>query len=795
MQSLEDRLKQLTPEELIKLTSGADFWQSAAIPKAQIPSFRMSDGPNGLRYQSGTGDALGINDSVVSTCFPTASAVACTWDPELVSQMGRAIGAEARSLKVDMVLGPGINIKRNPLCGRNFEYFSEDPYLAGMLGAAWIKGLQSEGVAACLKHFAGNNQENDRLLSDSLIDETALHELYLEAFRIAVETAAPEGVMCSYNKVNGTYASDNPYLLTDVLRHQWKFDGAVVTDWGALNNKVASLNAGTDLEMPSSHNMFDQQALTALEDGQLKRSALLRAAGNVVKVAEKKRPAFKGDREALLRQDGQLAQRVEEQAAVLLKNEDGILPIQSAEKLLVVGQMAAETRYQGAGSSHINPPAHTSILDGLTKAGITYDYQQGYAFENKTAGRLTDAAVTAAKNAQTVLFVAGLPENDESEGFDRQNMKLPVNQNALIERLAAVNPNLIVLLIAGAPVELPWLTKVKGLINLYLGGQFVGDAAANLLTGKVNPAGKLAESYPITYQDVPSAEIYDQNPRSVGYAESVYVGYRYYEKAGQPVAFPFGFGLSYTNFKLSDLKLNSEQVQAGRSIQVSVNVTNTGDRDGAEVVQAYVGNSPQRPLKPLKALKGFQKIFLKAGETKKVTIELSAHAFSEWDQQRQQWQLPTAAKFIIVGTGSNQTLPPVPVKVNGQLIDDAAREIPAWYVKPIGKPSLTDFTQMSGLTVQPPTVSRPGQYTRLNTPRELSAHSMIVRKVTEIVKKNMTKGISDPNSPEAKFMETIILDTPLIRLAQQSSGKLSLSLVDKLVAIANRHYLRAIFGR
>ena len=344
MQTRQDKLTKLTPEELISLTSGADFWKSVAISEKQIPSFRMSDGPNGLRYQASAGDALGINESAISTCFPTASAVACTWDPDLVSEMGQAIGLEARSLNVDMVLGPGINIKRNPLCGRNFEYFSEDPYLAGMIGAAWIKGLQSKGAAACLKHFAGNNQENDRLLSDSLIDPTALHEMYLEAFRIAVQTAQTEGIMCSYNKINGTYSSDNDYLLTEMLRNQWGFKGAVITDWGALNNKVASINAGTDLEMPTSRGMFDPEAVKALKDGHLKRSAVNRAAGNVIRIAETKRPAFQGDRTTLVKDNGELAQRIEENAAVRLKNNDHSLPITTSENILVVGQMTVDTR-------------------------------------------------------------------------------------------------------------------------------------------------------------------------------------------------------------------------------------------------------------------------------------------------------------------------------------------------------------------------------------------------------------------------------------------------------------------
>lgn len=792
MQPLAERLKQLSPEELVQLTSGANFWQSAALPNHQIPSFRMSDGPNGLRYQAGEGDALGINDSVISTCFPTASAVACTWDPELVTKMGQAIGLEARSLNVDMVLGPGINIKRNPLCGRNFEYFSEDPYLAGMIGAAWIKGVQSEGAAACLKHFAGNNQENDRLLSDSLIDATALHENYLEAFRIAVQTAQPEGVMCSYNKINGTYSSDNAYLLTDVLRHQWGFEGAVVTDWGALNDKVASINAGGDLEMPSSHNMFDQEALAALKDGQLKSAALLRAAENVVRIAEKHRPEFKGDHQDLLSQNGQLAQKIEENAAVLLKNDDQILPIDPAKKILVVGQMAAETRYQGAGSSHINPPVQMSILQGLTNAKIAYDYQQGYAFSDENSGQLTNAAVQAAKNAETVVIVVGLPESAESEGFDRQTMQLPANQNALIERLAAANPNLIVLLVAGAPVELPWRSKIRGLLNLYLGGQLVGDAAAHLLTGQVNPSGKLAESYPIAYQDVPSADIYDKNPRSAAYAESVYVGYRYYDKANQPVAFPFGFGLSYTTFKLSGLKISQHQIQAGQSIEVTVTLENTGKRDGAEVVAVYVGNSSKRPLKPLKELKGFKKVFLKAGQSKQVTIDLPAQAFSEWDDQQQTWQLPAVDKFVMVNLGSDQEALSTPVNVAGQAL--LTKDVPEWYVTPIGKPNLSDFIKMSGLKIQPPMTIQPGQYTRLSTPRELSAHSMIIRKIASVLKNSQSKGISDPNSPEAKFMDAIIMDTPLIRLAQQSDGKLSLGMVDRLVALANRHYLKLIWG-
>ncbi|EEI19047.1 glycosyl hydrolase family 3 N-terminal domain protein [Lentilactobacillus buchneri ATCC 11577] len=788
---LTNRLSKLSSTDLIKLTSGEDFWHSSSLIDDHIPNFRMSDGPNGLRYQADKGDALGINNSVPSTCFPTASAIACTWDPELIRRMGRAIGQEARSLNVDMVLGPGINIKRNPLCGRNFEYFSEDPYLAGTIGAAWIKGLQSQGVGACVKHFAGNNQENDRLRSDSLIDQTALHELYLAAFQIAVTRAQPEGVMCSYNKVNGTYASDNPYLLTTVLRQQWRFKGSVITDWGALNNKIASINAGTDLEMPSSNHLFDKQALAGLKTGQLQNKALYRAAENVIKIAEKKRPVFKGDRSALLKEGGQLAQKIEESAAVLLKNDNQVLPIKSSDEVAVIGEMAAHTRYQGAGSSHINPPESVTILQGLDHMGVHYQYQQGYSLSNQKSDQFITSAVALAKKADKVIFVAGLPGNDESEGFDRKNMQLPVIQNVLIDRIAAINPNVIVLLVAGAPVELPWLKDVKGVLNLYLGGQYVGNAAANLLLGKVNPSGKLAESYPINYMDVPSAAIYDHNPQSVGYAESVYVGYRYYEKSGTPVAFPFGYGLSYTTFKISRIEIDTDMIRESQSIHVKADITNTGNVDGAEVIQVYVGNEEDRPLKPLKELKGFKKVVIRAGQTKSVTVELPAQSFFEWCDASQKWQLPLGHKFIIIGDSSNNVVFSTRIQSKGISFPDK-KNLPIWYSKPQGKPTLADFSKMSGLEIKKQVVPKPGQYTKLNTPRELSMHSFIIRKMIKRMKEARLKGISEPNSAAVKFEETIIMDSPLIRLAQQSEGKLSLKTVDKLVEIANRRYIKAL---
>lgn len=784
---------QLTTEEKMKLTSGKDFWASEALPDHKIPSIRMSDGPHGLRYQAAAADHLGINDSVPSTSFPTASASAATWDPELIAAMGAAIGLEAQSLGVDVVLGPGVNMKRNPLCGRNFEYFSEDPYLAGKLGAAWIQGMQKQGIAACLKHFAANNQENGRLSSDSMIDPVALHEIYLEAFRIAVTEGHPESVMCSYNKVNGTYTSDNRYLMTNVLRDQFGFDGAVITDWGALNDKVAALNAGTDLEMPGDDHLFDDEALKALQSGELQPSSLDRAAANIIKMARKHRPSFHGTREALLHQNAQLAQKIAENAIVLLKNDDHILPLQTSESLAVVGEMAKETRFQGAGSSHIQAAEQVSILTGIKQAGLTYDFAAGYRLDDEVDQEKTAQALELARTHDKVIFVAGLPDNYESEGFDRKNMALPKVQNDLLQAIAAINPHVIVLLVAGAPVEMPWLDQVQAILNLYLGGEYIGTATARVLTGQVNPSGKLAETYPKRYQDVVSAEIYDKHTRAVPYVESSYIGYRYFDKAKVPVAFPFGFGLSYTTFAIKHVRLVNDEVTDAQPVTVQLDVTNTGDMDGAEVIQAYVKEQQPRPLRPEKALKAFKKVFIKAGETVAVQLELPAQAFKEWQEKTQTWVLPAAAKSVAIGTSAADIVATLPVHLNGINVTNF-KNIPDWYTTLSGKPTVHDFEQLTGQKVPPHHEFVPGEFTRLNTPREMQKHSWIVRTVTRITVRMRTKDYLDKEGPEAKFQQAIVLDTPLIRLAQQASGILKLSMVDRLVAAANHQYLKMIFG-
>lgn len=767
----------LTDQDAIALTSGHDFWTTES--RAGIPSIRLSDGPHGLRFQAKAGDHLGLNEAAVATAFPTASASASSWDPNLLKAMGRAIAQEARHYQVDVVLGPGVNVKRNPLGGRNFEYFAEDPLLAGHLAAAWINGLQSAGVSASLKHFAGNSQETDRLRSNSLIDPVALHELYLEAFRLAVTLAQPDTVMTAYNQVNGTYMSDHQYLLNDVLRGQWGFKGLVVTDWGGLNDKVAALNAGTDLEMPSSGHLFDRQAEIALASGQLERTALTRAVSNIAHLADQSRPAG-GNQQALLTEHADLAQAIAEQSAVLMKN-DGLLPFTAEQPLTVIGALAADTRIQGAGSSHITTPETTSILAGLQAAGREVTYEAGYQLDGQPDDKLLQAAIAAAKQPHPVVLVVGLPDTAEAEGRDRQSLSLPANQEAVIAAVTAANPRVVVVLVAGSVVTMPWATRAAAILNVFLGGERVGAATERLLFGAISPSGKLAESYILRYSDVPAQQF--GQPLDVPYRESLYVGYRYYDKAALAVAFPFGFGLSYTHFRLDNITVPERTVTAAtKHIPVQVTLTNTGSCRGAEVLQVYTGQLDQAQLTPLRALAAFQKVWLAPGEQATVTLQVPRHAFERWQEAKQAFQLAGGAWSLSVGTSSRDLQPPVAITVAAPT---AKISVPSWYQQPQGKPSAADFKALSGLTPQTP-VARPGTFTRLSTPRTLAQYSRTINALAKVIIGNMQhKEAADPHSPAGEFLATIVWDTPLIRLAQQSGGSLKLWQVDWLVRRAN----------
>ena len=648
-------LKKLTLEEKAALLSGLTFWNTIAIDKHKIPSVRMTDGPHGLRSEMESGSGTNImKQSHPATCFPPAVTSASTWDPELLEKVGEAIAVEAKALGVSTVLGPGVNIKRSPLCGRNFEYFSEDPFLAGRMGAAWVHGVQKNGVGVSLKHFCANNQEHLRMSIDTIVDERALREIYLPAFEYIVKTEQPSTVMCSYNRLNGTYLSDNKHMLTDVLRDEWGFKGIVVSDWGAVNDRVAGVKAGMDLEMPGNRGANDKFVVKAVKDGVLSMEELDKVALRMIKFAfeckakedRKVKPDFNAN--------DALAAKVAANGAVLLKNDGDILPLTSAKKVAVIGALAKTPRYQGSGSSLINPTKITSFLDAMDNAGQKYEYADGYKLKGDgMSKRLIAQAVETAMGKDAVLLFVGLTPEYESEGFDRTHINMPDAHYALIDEIAKVNPNIVLVLSCGSPVALGEAEpKVKGILDLYLGGQASGKAAYDLIYGKVNPSGKLAETFPFLKKDNIVDRYFPMGPRTVQYRESVYVGYRYYEAAEKPVLYPFGYGLSYTEFEYSDLKLSDTDIDEGEPLTVTFKVKNKGSRDGAEVAQLYVADVQSSVFRPKKELKGFKKVFLKAGEEKEVTLTLDSRAFSYYNVLIKDWHIESGAFDILVGASS-----------------------------------------------------------------------------------------------------------------------------------------------
>ena len=640
---IQKLLSQMTLEEKCSLLSGADFWHTKAVERLGIPAMMMSDGPHGLRKQDQTGDHLGINDSIKAVCFPAACATAASFDREAVRAIGREIGKACQHEDLGVILGPAVNIKRSPLCGRNFEYFSEDPYLAGEMAVSLIDGVQSQGVGTSIKHFAANSQEHRRMSSDSVVDERTLREIYFPAFEQAVKRARPWTVMCSYNKLNGTHASQNRELLTGVLREDWGFDGLVMSDWGAVSDRVAGVPAGLDLEMPSSGGSNDRRVMQAVLDGRLSEEAVDVAAGRVLQMVDRyltnRRPGTSWDMEA----QHALARQIAAECMVLLKNEDDILPLHEGEKLAVIGRFAAQPRFQGGGSSHINSFRVESLMDALQgMPGITY--AQGYDVKSEEPDEaLIAEAVEAAAHADKAVIVAGLPDSFESEGYDRTHMRMPRCQVELIERVAKVNPNVVVVLYNGSPVEMPWLPCAKAVLEGYLGGQAVGGATRDVLFGTVNPCGCLPESFPVKLEDNPSYLTYGGEGDVAVYAEGVFVGYRYYDKKKMDVLFPFGYGLSYTTFAYANLRLSADRIRDTDSLTVSVDVTNTGRRDGKTVVQLYVGDKESEVFRPVRELKDFVKISLKPGETRTVTFTLEKRAFAYWNVKLHDWFVESGA--------------------------------------------------------------------------------------------------------------------------------------------------------
>ena len=643
MQNTELLLKKLTLEEKCALLSGAETFKTRGMPEHGIPQIWLSDGPHGLRKQAGESDHLGLNPSVPATCFPTASAVANSWDAALGEEIGAALGEEAAAQEVSVVLGPGLNMKRNPLCGRSFEYFSEDPYLAGKLAAGYIRGIQSKGVAACPKHFAVNSQETRRMASDSIVDERTLREIYLTGFEIAVKEGHPRSIMSSYNLVNGTYANENKHLLMDILRGEWGFDGAVITDWGGSNDHALGVKNGSTLEMPAPGGDSVRELLAAVESGKITESDIdARLSELLPLVFDTKAALDAAPREFDAAAHHALARRAAAESLVLLKNEGSLLPLAAGSKVAVIGDFAKNPRYQGAGSSMVNSTQVDVLLDKLIDSELNViGYQQGFDRHGKPDAALQKSACELATQADTVILCMGLDEIAESEGLDRSNLRLAQNQVDLLQAVAAVNPKIVVVLYSGSVVETPWLDNCQALLYAALGGQAGAGAVADALTGKVNPCGKLAETWPLTYADVPSAADFATRRKTVEYREGLYIGYRYFTTAEKAVRFPFGYGMSYTTFAYSDMAADEQGV--------SLTVTNTGSVAGTEIVQLYVAKKNSELFRPAKELKGFARVTLAPGEKQRITIMLDDKAFRFWNVKSNRWEIEGGEYELLVG--------------------------------------------------------------------------------------------------------------------------------------------------
>ena len=784
----QDLISKMTLEEKASLCSGKDFWHLKGLEKWNIPEIMVCDGPHGLRKQTGSQDNLGINGSEPATCFPTAATSACSWNPELLHEMGGAIAQEALAEGVSVVLGPGVNIKRSPLCGRNFEYFSEDPLLAGEMGAAFINGAQEKGVGTSLKHFACNNQETRRMKVDSVVDERALHEIYLAPFETAVKKAQPWTVMSAYNRINGTFCSENGWLLTDVLRKRWGFQGLVVTDWGANNQRVPGLIAGQNLEMPASGGLNDQKIVDAVRAGEVDEALLDERVDQIIdlicRAEQTKAYAHSCDHEA----NHRLARRIAGESMVLLKNEGGLLPLKTGQKVAVIGEMARSPRYQGAGSSLINPTQLDSAFDCLLSAGVSVLYAPGY---NKTTdqpddGLIRDACRTAAK-ADVVLLFIGLTDSYEAEGYDRLHLRLPANHNALVEAVSEANENVVVILSGGAPVEMPWIGRVKALLNGYLGGQAGGGAIADIVTGKVNPSGKLAETYPLCLADTPTAHTFPGAQETTEYRESIFVGYRYYDKVEKPVQFPFGFGLSYTEFAYSNLRLSKKSIQQGEELTVSFQVKNTGKVDGAEIAQVYVAAPESMIFKAPKELRGFAKVFLKAGEQKKVTVTLAERAFAYYHTGLHDWHVESGAYQILVGASSRDIRLRGAVEVASAQPEVAAPDYrqtaPAYYTGELQEIPADQFEVLLGRPL-PPAQRKKGEPLDLNCTLEDAKETPWGARLNKIVH-TVTLKLANGNEETAQMLSAMALQMPVRGFVGMSASMFTEDMAQGLLMILN----------
>ncbi|MDR1420695.1 MAG: glycoside hydrolase family 3 C-terminal domain-containing protein [Treponema sp.] len=767
-------LAELTPEEKASLCSGLDFWNLKSVERLGLSSIMVTDGPHGLRKQAGKGDHLGINDSVPATCFPTASAMACSFDRDLLREAGGAIAEECLAERVSVILGPGANIKRSPLCGRNFEYFSEDPFLTGEMASALIEGIQQKGVGTSLKHYAANNQETRRMTSDSVVDERALREIYLAGFERAVKKSRPWTVMCSYNRLNGTYACENKRLLSGILRDEWGFRGLVMTDWGAMDNRVDAVKASLDLEMPGSGGHNDMKILEALKNGVLSEGELDAVVLRIIELILASQKSLEKAKGISCDMDAHhaLARKAAAKSAVLLKNE-GMLPLAAGKSVAVIGVFAQVPRYQGAGSSRINPTRLEGAFDALRAAGFDAEYAPGYAADAGTdAEALVEEAAALAAKKDAALVFAGLPDEYESEGFDRSSLDMPESHNTLIEAVAAANPNTAVVLHLGAPVLLPWADKVKGILLMYLGGQAAGAAAADLLSGAANPEGRLAESWPLSLEDTPPYRWYPGKGKTAEYRESIFAGYRHYDAAGKDTAYPFGYGLSYTSFEYSRLELDRTSFKKGGALQARVTVKNTGNRAGAETVQIYVAAKSSTILRAPRELKGFVKVFLKPGESKTVNVTLDERSFAYYNAPHACWALEGGVYTVLAGSGSAGIHLRADVEVEGDGLEKA--------LAPLREKAADYFSQgkgefgVSGAAFEallgrplPPSEKKPGEPFTINDTLEDIKNTETGRRMAENFR--AAAGEQAGSDPGLRLMmEKMVMEMPLRSIAMFS---------------------------
>ncbi len=795
-----DLIAKMTLEEKASLCSGKDMWHFKGIERLGIPEIMVSDGPHGLRTQKNSGVSTNMNVSVDATCFPLACSTACSWDRNLVRELGKRLGEEAQKEGVQVVLGPGINIKRSPLCGRNFEYFSEDPCVSGELGAAFVEGVQSQGVGTSVKHFAVNNQETYRMSVNAVVDERTMRELYLSAFETVVKKSAPATVMASYNLINGQSASENVHVLDEILEKEWGYKGIVISDWGAVNHRVDGVKAGMHVEMPSSGGMNDELIVEAVKAGTLDEKVLDE---NVDRILDSVFTLYGQRKEGATYDIGEhdaFARKAASECCVLLKNKNKILPLSKKDKILVVGDMARNPRFQGAGSSFINCHKITSALDALTEEGVQFEFEEGYYKKTrKDCSKLIEKAVERAKDFDKVVIFAGLPGEYEAEGFDRKDMDMPASHNTLISEIAKVNKNVVVVLSTGAVVTMPWINDVKGVLLAGLAGQNSGGATVDVLYGKVNPCGKLAETYPLKLSHVPSSANFPGDRYNVEYREGLYVGYRYFESVDAPVLFPFGFGLSYTNYDYRDIKTDKKEMDADEKLTVTVTVENTGDRDGKEIVQLYVLHDGKTVYMPKIQLRAFDKVDVAAKSSATITFTLDKRAFAFYDVNEKDWIVESGEYEIAVGGNVRELKCRTTVTVTGRDCDKDAPAAKGWYFspdvnKPVGDDDFKSLFKDGNVTCVKHECVK-GSFTSDDSFEDMSHTSGLARFMLKIMKPLIRMSMkADKYDPNFLMIYEVMKTSPLRSLAFSSQGMFNMKMVDGIVIMMNGKFFKGLFA-